>query len=104
MKFENHKYYNCEITLKDNTKYRVEANWLHNEQLDVWQGWACGAGQYRLMIDEQFNVYSGECLNDNLGNLLTEWKLLDKPTICQQTRCTGCTDDLIQYKKEIKNE
>lgn len=102
MKFKNHEYYNCEITLLDNTKYRVDANWLHNEQLDSWQGWACSAGQHRLMIDENFNVYSGECLNDNLGNLFAEWQLLDKPTTCQQLRCTGCTDDLLQSKREIK--
>jgi hypothetical protein len=102
LKFENHTYYNCEITLQDNTKYRVKANWLHNEGLDSWLGWTCDAGHRRLMIDENFNVSGGECLNDDLGNLFTEWRLLDKPTTCRQVRCTGCTDDLLQSKKENK--
>ena len=101
MKFENHRYYNCEITLDDNTKYQIEANWLHNQQLDTWQGWLCDAGHRRLMIDADLTVYGGECLNDKLGNILTGWSLLDSPTICQLSRCTGCTDDLLQ-KKEIK--
>jgi hypothetical protein len=101
LKFENHQYYNCEIKLANSTKYQVDANWIHNQQLDVWQGWLCNAGNHRLMIDADLTVYSGECLNDNLGNIITGWKLLDSPTTCRMYRCTGCTDDLLQ-KKEIK--
>jgi hypothetical protein len=101
LKIKNHEHYNCEITLTDNTKYRVEANWLHNEQLDNWQGWSCNAGFDRLMIDADLTVYSGECLNDNLGNILTSWSVLSMPTTCRRSRCTGCTDDLLQHKKEM---
>ena len=81
MKFKNQQYYNCEITLEDDTKYQVEANWIHNEQLDTWQGWECNAGHHRIMIDADLTVYSGECLNDNLGNILTDWEILATPTV-----------------------
>jgi len=100
LQFEDHQYYNCEITTTSGNKYRVNANWIHNESLDNWQGWQCAAGQHRLFMDESFNMYSGECLNDALGNAITGWTLFDKPTVCKQNRCTGCTDDIIQHKKE----
>jgi hypothetical protein len=100
--FNDHQYYNCEITLSDNTKYRVDANWIHNQNLDHWQDWECDAGFNRIVIEADLSVYSGECFNDYLGNLKTKWTLLDQPTICQKSRCTGCTDDLLQRKKEIQ--
>lgn len=98
--FEDHQYYNCKITLESGKEYRVAANWLHNQNLDQWQGWHCYAGRTRLMIDENFNVHSGECLNDHLGNLLSNWDLLETGTVCKQKTCTGCTDDL-NVKKHI---
>lgn len=101
MHFQTHEYYNCEIVLTNSRHYRVEGNWLHNQNLDHWQGWNCGAGHTRLYIDSNNNVYSGQCLNDSLGNLDQDWKLLTKPTICKQIRCTGCTDDLIVSKSEV---
>lgn len=55
-------------------------------------------GQTRLVIDENFDVYSGECLNDSLGNLFDQWALLDNGTICRQNRCSGCVDDLVAEK------
>ena len=100
MKFENQQYYNCEIELDNGDKYRVGANWLHNENLDHWQDWSCDAGYRRLDIDKNFNVYSAQCKNDLLGNIFTDWAVLTEPTVCKFTRCTGCTDDLIQHKKE----
>lgn len=95
MKFEDQEYYNCRITLEDNTTYNVAANWLHNQGLDYWKGWNCDTGKIRVFIDKDFNVYSGECKNDVLGNLLTNWYLNSDPTVCKQERCSGCTDDLI---------
>jgi hypothetical protein len=99
MTFENHEYYNCEIQLDSGETYTVSANWLHNQQLDQWQGWQCNAGNTRLMIDENFDIYSGECLNNYLGNLIAGWQLATKMVVCQQPRCSGCTDDLIVNKK-----
>ena len=99
MQFENHLYYNCEITLANDEKYWVDANYIHNSQFDQWKGWSCNAGFRRLSIDKDFNVYSGECHNDYLGNLKTKWAPLDEPTTCKQQRCTGCTDDLLISKQ-----
>jgi len=33
-----------------------------------------------------------------MGNLDTDWNLLQEPTICKLETCTGCTDDLIIKK------
>ena len=97
-KFENQENYNCRITLDSGEEYLVYANWLHNEQVDSWQGWTCEAGATRLMIDKNLNVYGGECENDHLGSALGKFTILDN-TICKRERCTGCTDDLIVAKK-----
>lgn len=87
--------------LSNTRHYRVDGNWLHNQGLDTWQGWQCDAGHTRLYIDADNNVYGGQCLNDNLGNINQKWQLLDSPTTCKQHRCTGCTDDLIVAKREV---
>lgn len=100
MQYSDQLYYNCAIKLSTGETYNVSANWIHNQQLDFWKGWQCDAGYSRLHIDSDFSVFSGECLNDNLGNLITGWKLLDVPSICKKERCTGCTDDLLIFKKE----
>ena len=104
MKFENHKFHNCEITLDDGKKYLVEANWLHNENLDFWEFWKCDAGVTRIMIETNLIVYGGECLNDRLGHLEDGWDLLINPTVCTQLRCSGCTDDLLVEKRKENNE
>lgn len=97
--FENHKNYNCKITLDSGSEFKVYANWIHNNNLDNWQGWHCDAGHTRLHIDKNFNVWSGECYNDHLGNALDTWEpKLD--TICKRDTCTGCTDDLMTAKHE----
>lgn len=96
--FENHSNYNCEITLDNNDTYRVYANWIHNNHLDSWQGWHCQAGHTRFYIDKNFDVWSGECKNNYLGNVLKEWSV-KTDTVCAQTTCTGCTDDLLTAKR-----
>ena len=93
---ENH---NCEIILDDGTSFKVYANWIHNNDLDHWQGWSCAAGADRILITEELDVYSGECKNDYLGNLNTQWDLLENP-VCKRSRCTGCTDDLLMEKSK----
>lgn len=103
MKFENHQNYNCEITTESGQTFRIYANWLHNENLDHWQGWECSAGSTRLYIDKNFDVWSGDCKNDFLGHALTEFEILEQ-TICKRTRCTGCTDDLVIAKKRVDHD
>lgn len=101
MHFDNHEFYNCEVFLSDGTNYKINANWLHNEKLNYWKNWQCEAGFNRIFIDADSNVYSGQCLNDYLGNLQTHWELLNTPTTCKRERCTGCTDDILSEKQEI---
>jgi hypothetical protein len=98
LKFENHQYYNCEVTLSTGEKCLIAANWIHNNHLNHWQGWNCDVGLHRINVDKNFDVWSGECQNDYLGNLKTEWAPLAEPTTCKQQRCTGCTDDLLMSK------
>lgn len=98
-KFENHKNYNCEVTLDSGEKYLVFSNWIHNQELDYWQGWHCEAGNTRFYIDKNFDIWSGMCQNDFLGNVLTEWNPVES-TLCRQTTCTGCTEDLAAKKHE----
>ena len=95
---KDHKNYNCKITTELGEEYLVYANWLHNEHLNNWQGWTCEAGATRLLIDKNFELYSGECKNDHLGSALGEFTIFDQ-TICRRERCSGCTDDLLVNKK-----
>ena len=43
-------------------------------------------GLHRINVDKNFDVWSGECQNDYLGNLKTEWAPLAEPTTCKQQR------------------
>jgi hypothetical protein len=95
--FHNQENYNCRITTDTGDEYLIYSTWLHNEQLDQLKGWHCDAGHTRLFIDKNFDVYSGECHNDHLGNALDDFSLLDH-AVCQQQRCSGCTDDLVVAK------
>lgn len=97
MTFKDHSNYNCTIELTSNETYNVAGNWLHNAELDNWLGWKCRAGSMRISIDED-KVYSGDCKNDYLGTLDTEWNLISEYTVCKRETCTGCTDDLIVEK------
>lgn len=101
--FRDHENYNCEITLDDGKIFRIYANWLHNQDLDHWQGWRCNAGSTRLSIDKNLDVWSGECKNDFLGNLKDQWDVMRSPTICRQETCGGCTDDLLTKKFKDEN-
>ncbi len=93
--------YNCKVTCDNNEQFFINANRLHNLNLDHWAGWHCEAGMNRLWIEHDGSIYGSECKNDYLGNIFDEWKILTSPTICQKTRCTGCTDDLI-LKKQLR--
>lgn len=98
----NHTNYNCRVTTDSGEEFLLYANWLHNNDVDHWQGWHCQAGTKRLHIDKNLAVYSGECLNDSLGSALTDFKLLANGTVCNRSRCTGCTDDLLVEKQQGK--
>lgn len=89
------------VTTERGHTRRLYANWLHNNALDRFLGWKCSAGQTRFYIDSKFDVYSGECKNDHLGNALTNWQTKNDTICCRQT-CTGCTDDLITAKYRLE--
>ena len=92
-----HDNYNCRATDNQGQEHLVYANWLHNEHLDNWLGYRCDAGRTRFHIDKNFDIWSGECKNNYLGNVLNDWSLkID--TVCKRITCTGCTDDLIVKK------
>lgn len=84
-------------------RFSVFANWIHNSNLDQWQGWHCDAGRTRLYINKNGDAYSGECQNDLLGNVFDgSFKINTQPTVCKRNRCTGCTDDLMVAKYQPK--
>jgi hypothetical protein len=101
LQFENQSNYNCEIQLESGETYRVFANWLHNNELDHWQGWNCNTGVTRLHIDKNFKVFNGECGVQELGHALDGFELVET-TVCTRTRCIGCTDDLVTKKHAPK--
>ena len=101
MQFENHPNYNCEITTQSGQVYRVFANWIHNNNLDLWQGWHCDTGSTRLYIDKNLTVFNGECSVLELGHALDGFDLVET-TVCNRARCYGCTDDLITKKHDPK--
>ena len=98
----DHKNYNCEIFFDDGSSAKIFANWLHNNNLNYWKGWKCDAGVTRINIDHNFDVYSGVCLNDSLGNVFTDFDILEK-NVCKRDRCIGCTDDLLVEKSKIND-
>jgi hypothetical protein len=98
LKFKNDEFYNCQIILDNQETYFINANSMHNNQVDKWTGWTCDAGYNRISIDSNLNVYGGQCQNDYLGKLGSDWKLLTQPTICAKVSCNGCTDDLLAEK------
>jgi hypothetical protein len=93
----HHKNYNCKITTQDGQEHLVYANWIHNQGLDYWKGWNCSAGKTMFYIDKNFDIWSGQCQNDHLGNILSEWSL-KTDTVCNRERCMGCTDTLSVQK------
>lgn len=86
--------------MDDQTEFLVEANWLHNNNLDHWLNWQCNVGLDRIYIDPVGDVYSGECKNDYLGHIDRDWNL-QQSTQCRQKTCTGCTDDLLVAKQNV---
>lgn len=100
MQLPTHTFYNCKITLDDGSYHYVDANWLHNNNIDFWTDWNCCAGSDRIFVDHDGSVYGGECRNDLLGNMDTGWNLLEHATRCRLNRCTGCTDDLLITKEK----
>ena len=99
---EDHANYNCEITTAEGTVHRIFGDVLSNEHHNHWKGWHCDAGKTRFFIDKNFDIWSGVCKNDYLGNMLTTWEPKNNGVICTREVCSRCTDDLLT-KKSISN-
>lgn len=92
----------CTVVLKDGTEIDVSSWELWRNNLHNFKGWQCNAGSDTIIIESNFEVWSGVCRNDNLGNLLDEnFSLLQSPTICTKNHCTTCMSDLNNSKKKI---
>ena len=90
--------YNCIVTTDTGVQRKLYANWLHNNGQDHWQGWHCASGHQRFYIDSDFEIWGGECQNDHLGKVLEDFAVQTN-SVCKQTTCTGCTDDLMTFKQ-----
>jgi hypothetical protein len=92
---------NAIVTLKDGSTINIFANQLYDKNLHNWKGWKCHAGMDGVFIDNDFTVYSGQCKNDCLGNLLADdFNFLKSATICNRDACTSCTTDLYKTKEQ----
>lgn len=90
----------CTVVLKDGTKIDVNSYDLFNKDLYHFKGWTCAAGTDSILVESDFQVWSGICRNDNLGNLFDDnFNLLQSPTVCTKDQCTTCPTDLINAKK-----
>jgi hypothetical protein len=94
--------YNAIAVTEDGQEYLIFSERLHNENLDNWKGWNCAAGYNYLVIDAESNVYGSMCKNDYLGNLNSEFQILNTYTICKRDRCILCAPDLSVSKFKVK--
>ena len=95
------KNYNIKVSTESGNTYNVFANRLDNHKLTNFKNWLCESGSSSLFVSFNDDIYSGQCLNDKLGTV-DNFKIYDEPTICNRSRCTGCTTDLMmkKYSKE----
>jgi hypothetical protein len=90
----------CTIVLKDGTTIDVNSQDLFRKDLHHFKGWTCTAGTDSILIESDFQVWSGVCRNDNLGNLFDDnFDLFQSPTVCTRNQCTTCESDLLNTKK-----
>lgn len=95
MTYPNHKNYNCQVTTESGESFLLSANWLNNNDLNRFQNWRCFTGVNRIVITENLDVYNAACQTKFLGNLNTNWELLNDPITCPNIKCTSNTDDLM---------
>lgn len=96
---------NAIVTLLDGTEIEVFANQLLDKDLHYWENWQCNAGVDRIVINDDFTVHSGRCLNDFMGNLMDDdFKLFESPVICKRVSCSLCHGDLYVEKKLNKDK
>jgi len=85
------------LTLDDGHHVPVHAQVLVNLHLNTFAGWNCNAGTDRIFINTDGIVYGGMCKAVELGHMLSEFKLLDKPVVCDGRECFCMSD--VRIKK-----
>ena len=94
------KMADCTVVLKDGTEIDVNSWDLFKKDLHYFKGWTCTAGTDSIIIESDFQVWSGVCRNNNLGNLFdNNFSLLQSLTVCTKDQCTTCPVDLTNTKK-----
>ena len=92
--------YNVVVQDEQGQEHLMHANQLQDLNLHHWQGWLCNAGVDYMYVTENGDCWGSQCQNDYLGNVNQERiTLLTQPTVCRQTTCTGCTNDLTVAKR-----
>jgi organic radical activating enzyme len=89
-----------QLTLDDGQRIPVHAQILVNLHLNKFPGWRCNAGIDRIFINTDGMVYGGMCKAVQLGDMLSEFKLLDKPVVCDGRECFCMSDVRIKKWKE----
>ena len=94
----------CIVVLKDGATIEANSLDLFRKDLHHFKGWTCTAGTDSILIESDFQVWSGICRIDNLGNLFDDdFNLLQSPTVCTKDQCTTCENDLTNTKKKKFN-
>ena len=70
---------------------------LVNLRVNSFPNWKCHAGRDRLFINVDGTVYGGMCRIVEMGNMLSEFQLLEQPVICDGRDCS-CMGD-VRVKK-----
>jgi hypothetical protein len=90
-------YADMQLTLDNGQKLPVHAQALVNMRVNKFPGWRCNAGTDRIFINTDGMVYGGMCKAVQLGDMLSEFKLLDKPVVCDGRECFCMSD--VRIKK-----
>lgn len=69
------------------------------ENINRWKGWRCWGGIDSFFINQEGNIYIGQCRKGMFGNLDGEYDLPDEPFICPKDIC-NCSQDIIDCNKE----
>ena len=69
------------------------------EKLNLWKGWKCWGGIDNFFVDWAGNIYVGQCRRGKFGNINGQYRLPEKPFICDKEVC-NCTQDIIDMRRE----
>jgi hypothetical protein len=88
-----------QLKLKDGTLLEVHSQVLANMNLSQFPDWKCRAGMDRIYINVDGKVYGGMCRVGEVGDMLTEFRLLDNEVTCDGRLCACMGDIRVQKWK-----